>query len=150
MDGRCAFILLAALALAACSDRQSAPVPGADLITGKASATRVVGVIMELSPDLLRTCEHPDGRMVAKVCWNAKSAGAKSVTIWVSDRENRERSWHHGKTEGTAETGPWVGDGTVFRMTDSKAKGRTLAEWEVHAVDCTTAKPEAPPSPASP
>jgi len=35
-------------------------------------------------------------------------------------------------------------------MTDSKAKGRTLAEWEVHAVDCTTAKPEAPPSPASP
>lgn len=116
MGKRDAFILLAMLALSACTDRQTAPVPGANLITGKAGGRQLSGVTMELSPGMLRTCEHAGGRMVAKVSWNAKSSGAKSVTIWVSDSTSEEKSWYHGAAEGSAETGPWVGDGTMFRI----------------------------------
>lgn len=128
------------LALAACSDRRLAPVPGADLISNKSSGTQLPGVTMELTPRTLRTCEHPGGRMIAKVTWNAKSSGAKSVTIWVSDSDSDgpEKSWLHGEVEGSADTGLWVGDGTVFRMADGDAKKRTLAMRKVHAVDCMT------------
>ncbi|MEV8521853.1 hypothetical protein ABZR86_18810 [Dyella marensis] len=150
MGKRDAFILLAMLALSACTDRQTAPVPGANLITGKAGGRQLSGVTMELSPGMLRTCEHAGGRMVAKVSWNAKSSGAKSVTIWVSDSTSEEKSWYHGAAEGSAETGPWVGDGTMFRMADGDAKRRTLAVREVRAVDCMTAQPETPSNPATP
>ena len=88
--------------------------------------------------------------MVARVSWNAKSSGATSVTIWVSDASSEEKSWYYGEAEGSAETGPWVGDGTLFRMADGKAKGRTLAVREIHAVDCMTARRAAPSNPASP
>ena len=153
MDKRHVIALLAMLALAACSDRRLAPVPGADLITGKSGGTQLAGVTMELAPGILRTCEHRGGRMVTKVSWNAKSSGARSVTIWVSDGTGNgpEKSWLHGAAEGSAETRPWVGDGVVFRMADGDAKHRTLAVREVHAVDCMLSQQkDVPPDPASP
>ncbi|MBT2117214.1 hypothetical protein KK141_01870 [Dyella sp. LX-66] len=144
------FCALAALALAGCSERQTAPIPGAALILGTGDGVELPGVTMALTPGTLRTCEHPDGRMVAKVAWNAKSAGVSSVTIWVSDATTAEKSWYHGPVEGSADTGPWVGDGAVFRMADGSAKQRTLAVLRVHAVNCMAAAPAPSADPATP
>lgn len=125
------------LLLAACSEKHlETSVPGADLITGISGSIDVPGVTMTLTPPTLRTCEHPSGRMVAKVSWDVRAAGATSVTIWVSDASSDEKRFFHGGPVGSVDTGPWAGDGLILRLEDGDKTGRTLAIRTLHAVRC--------------
>lgn len=126
------------IGLAACSGRHAnLVVPGADLIDGEDLATAASGVAVTLSPAQLRTCEHPDGRMVVTISWDVRASGAIGVTIWVSDPSDaKEKRFFQGGPVGSAETGPWAADGLVFRIEDSNKKGRTLATRTLHSVVC--------------
>lgn len=125
------------LVLAACSGKQTdTHVPGANLITGADGGSEVPGVTMTLTPPTLRTCEHPDGRMVVKIGWDARASGATSVTIWVSDVGSEEKRFFHGGAVGSVDSGPWAVDGVVFRVEDGDKKGRTLITRTLHAVAC--------------
>lgn len=138
MSKNVVWIVAAALVLVACSGRRSeTTVPGADLITGVDGGAQVPGVTMTLTPPTLRTCEHPDGRMVVNASWDARAAGASSVTIWVSDANSKEaKRFFHGGVVGNADTGPWAADGLVFRIEDGDKVGRTLITRTLHAVTC--------------
>jgi hypothetical protein len=132
-----AWLVTLSLALAACSGKHAeAPVPGVDLITGTDGYTGVPGATMTLTPPTLRICEHPDGRMVAKVSWDVRASGATSVTIWVSDAGSEEKRFFHGGPIGSVDTGPWAADGLIVRLEDGDKKGLTLVTRTLHAVRC--------------
>ena len=134
------------LALAACSARDShTSVPGADLITGESDSVAASGVTLTLTPSVLRTCEHPDGRTAINASWDVRSSGATSVTIWVSEANSDEKRWFHGSSVGNANTGPWAVDGLIFRIEDGDKKGRTLVTRVFHAITCL-AEPQAAPA----
>ena len=132
-----AWAVTMSLVLAACSGKHAQiTVPGADLITGIDDSAGVPGAILTLTPPTLLTCEHPDGRMIAKVSWDVRAAGASSVTIWVSDAGSEEKRFFHGGPEGSVDTGPWASDGLIVRLEDGDKKGRTLATRTLHAMRC--------------
>ena len=134
-----AVAVIVPLMLAACSGKHmEMRIPGANLITGVDGSPEVPGATMVLTPPTLRTCDHPDGHMVVKVSWDVRATGTSSVTIWVSDAGSKEKRFFHGGPVGSADTGPWAGDGLTFRLEDGDKRGRTLVSHTLHSVYCLT------------
>jgi hypothetical protein len=139
---RSGFTLLLCLLLAGCP-KGAAPlrlseIPGAALLSGRGDSFKDPGVVFELSPAILRVCEHPDHLMATKVSWDVGATGAQAVNIWVGDARERGRLWIQGLPHGAAETGPWIGNGSTLRLVGAEGsqKGRTLAIVKVIAVEC--------------
>lgn len=115
-------------------------VPGAGLLEGKGEGFELPGALLELSPPVIRVCDHPDMRMISTVSWNAAEAGADKITIWVDDGISAPKRWFYGGGIGSAETGNWVVDGTTFRLA-ADGSNKTLAIRKVHAVRCLSKAP---------
>ena len=93
----------------------------------------VPGVSFVVEPPTLRVC---DGLTIAKVSWNAANAGIKLANVFVLDENARENLFiSRGEAVGSANTGPWVGPGTVFVLRDNDSKKR-LAKFTIGFQSC--------------
>lgn len=119
-------------------------VPGTGSLNGTPDGFELPGVKLELSPSNLRLCDHPDGRMTATLTWDARAAGVKGITIWVSSNpRSKGARFFEGAAMGSTPTGSWVVNNTTFRLKESGKHGRLLAIEKISTVDCLAQAPAA-------
>jgi hypothetical protein len=97
------------------------------------TSTSVPGVNFVVDPPTLRVC---DPLTIAKVSWNAANAGIERVDIFVLGEDAHEKlflAWR--EAAGSANTGPWVGHGSVFVLRDNVSK-KQLAKFTVGSQSC--------------
>jgi hypothetical protein len=93
----------------------------------------VPGVSFVVDPATLGDCDDPT--TTAKVSWNVAIASIERVDVFVLDENAVEKlvvGWR--EAVGSANTGPWVGTGTVFVLRDNDG-GKQLAKFTVGCED---------------
>ena len=135
------FLLSASIACGGCSRLFDGTgelyVPGSGLLGGHAEGYELKSVAFTVTPVGIDLCEHPNGRGKVVVDWDVSGRRIENIAIWVGDGLGRPKRWTYGSSKGSATTGDWVVDNTMFRMTDA-ANGRTLALRRVYAIRCLT------------
>ena len=128
-------LITASLALAACSDTPrgvTGPQTESAAIAAPAAAPAapVAGVSFSANPATIRRCDAKDGNATVSLSWDVKPAGIEYVTLQVGGKV-----FANGVASGSAATGEWVRDDTVFTLLDAASK-KTLATLQIPFVDC--------------
>lgn len=91
---------------------------------------------IELQPAVIAPCK-PGEASVIEVRWDARAAGADSVSIDVLRPGAAAKPWTSGGATGSRKTGRWGVDGLTFVLRDPS--GRELGRRTVESVPCPTA-----------
>ena len=70
-----------------------------------------------------------------KVSWDVGRAGLAGVRVRVGSNGNADKVWIESGPKGDGVTGPWIGDGSILRLSDS-FDDSVIAEVRVHALAC--------------
>lgn len=90
----------------------------------------VSGVVFTATPATIRRCDAADGNATVTLNWDAQPASIAFVTLMVDDKVFAE-----GTSSGTAPTGNWVRDDTVFTLMDAASK-KPIATLQIPFVEC--------------
>lgn len=132
---RIAVMLFVVLA-SACS-----PSPqGVSLPTSSSSSSAIVaavpavvpatGVKFIAEPASIRRCDAKDGNATVSLAWDVSAAGVEYITINIDGKV-----FAQGSATGSAATGEWVRDDTVFTLVDAATK-KPLATLQIPYTDC--------------
>lgn len=99
------------------------------------SARRPSNAFIVLTPSSITDCPLDGTLPSVEVSWSAPDAAQEGVSIWVSAPTTAEKLWASStRTTGSGTTGPWIRNGTTFRLSDHT--GRSLAPVVTASSDC--------------
>ncbi len=137
MRNRLFLLILAAIALSACSKQEAASAPAQAPVAETAAAPAKASQAQSTptSPERIKQIEA-SGQTglwsdVTDVCpgdvknglrttlsWNVLASGATRVTVYVVGNNGREQHFGQGGPIGEKETGPWLKPGISFKIKD--------------------------------
>lgn len=131
---RFALLATTVLALAACQQESSPPIPAQ---SGTAAAPQAAAAksspAISVDPATVKSCDS----IVATVHWDAGKAGARtdSTEIWVGPSDADTKLFSAGGATGQTKTGPWAGSGIHFLL-KNKQDGKVLGEAVIGGPAC--------------
>lgn len=93
-------------------------------------------VVLSITPNPYNRCEHPDGKAVVTIQYDARPAGVKHTQLWFQRSNGKQVLW--GQSPGTipaTESGKWANEGMKVLLVDVD-NGNLLAVQTIHADDC--------------
>lgn len=125
-------IALLPLGFAACQQDSGSPNTTTATSPSAESVTQTTGdKLIVTVPATLSACTPA---VEVTVQWDAQSAHAENVEVWVGAESNAKLFAAAG-TKGNAKTGPWATPGTRFELRD-KATGKVIGETTVGGPKC--------------
>ena len=97
----------------------------------KSAADAVIGLELARSACV----DGKGGGAEVKVKWDVSRPGLSGVRVRVGSNGSADKIWTEAGPSGEGVTGPWIGDGSLLRFSDS-FDDSTLAEVLVHGLAC--------------
>lgn len=109
--------------------------PGAALLQAAVGAAAAPGVGFEIRLVPETECTALQYGAIAEARWHVSGSGARAIELWIQTPDGKSQFWERGGQEGSKLTGPWVKDGLLFVLVESRTH-RLLAASHVDKDRC--------------